>query len=107
MSKVEFANEAAVLTHYKKDQENNKVIIFEGVVYDVKAYMPDHPGGGDLIGEHLGKNIEEEFEDAEHTKYAKKLLKEQPQVGTVVKSKEDPVKKEGAASKATEQKGSP
>ena len=59
---------------YNKDKSNHEVVIFEGIVYDVKEYMPDHPGGGDLIGDHLGKNIEEEFEDAEHTKSARKLL---------------------------------
>ena len=56
-------------------------MIFEGVVYDVKKYMPDHPGGGELIGDHLGKNIEEDFEDAEHTKHAKKLMQALPVVG--------------------------
>ena len=56
--------------------------------------MPDHPGGGELIGEHLGKNIEEEFEDAEHTKYAKKLLLGLPKVGTIVKEVNGPSSEE-------------
>jgi len=60
-------------------------VIFEGVVYDVKKYMPDHPGGGELIGDHLGKNIEEDFEDAEHTKHAKKLMQALPVVGKITK----------------------
>ena len=47
--------------------------------------MPDHPGGGELIGDHLGKNIEEEFEEAEHTKSAKKLLLGLPKVGVIKK----------------------
>ena len=45
--------------------------------------MPDHPGGGELIREHLGKNIESEFEEAEHTKYAQKLLEGLPVVGVI------------------------
>ena len=50
-------------------------------MYDVKEYMPDHPGGGELIEEHLGKNIEEPFEEAEHTKHAKKLMMALPVIG--------------------------
>ena len=38
-----FNSEAEVTEYYNKDQENNKVVIFEGVVYDVKEYMPRHP----------------------------------------------------------------
>lgn len=49
----------------------------------MKEYMPDHPGGGELIEEHLGKNIEEPFEDAEHTKHAKKLMMGLPVVGKI------------------------
>ena len=52
--------------------------------------MPNHPGGGELIGEHLGKNIVEEFEDAEHTKYAKLLLLGLPKVGTIIKEVNGP-----------------
>jgi cytochrome b involved in lipid metabolism len=54
-------------------------------VYNVKEYMPDHPGGGELIEEHLGKNIEEPFEEAEHTKHAKKLMMAQPIIGKITK----------------------
>ena len=43
--------------------------------------MPDHPGGSDYIETNLGKNIEEPFEDAEHTKAAKKTLLKLPVVG--------------------------
>ena len=46
---------------YKKDPESNQVIIFENVVYDVKEYMPEHPGGADYIGNLLGKNIDDDF----------------------------------------------
>ena len=53
-------------------------------MYDVKEYMPDHPGGGDLIGEHLGKNIDEPFEEAEHSKSAKKMFKDFKVVGRIV-----------------------
>ena len=37
---ISFKNEKEVADYYEKDKENNQVIIFEGVVYDVKDYMP-------------------------------------------------------------------
>ena len=80
-SEIKFETEAEVFEFYQKDKENNQVIIFEGVVYDVKDYMPEHPGGGDLIGNLLGKKIDEEFEEAEHTKTARKLFKDLNVVG--------------------------
>ena len=59
MSTRVFASENEVLKLFESDKKSNQIVIFEGVVYDVKDYMPDHPGGGELIEEHLGKNIEE------------------------------------------------
>lgn len=58
-----FMNEGEVLEFYKKDKDNNQVIIYEGVVYDVKDYLGQHPGGSQLILPHLGTNIEEVFEE--------------------------------------------
>ena len=81
-----FANEKAVYDFYLQDKTNNQVIIFEGVVYNVKEYMPTHPGGGDLIEALLGKNIEADFEEREHTKSARKLFKTFPVVGQVSNS---------------------
>jgi len=80
---MDFANEKAVYDFYLQDKTNNQVIIFEGVVYNVKEYMPTHPGGGDLIEALLGKNIEADFEEREHTKSARKLFKTFPVVGQV------------------------
>lgn len=65
---IEFKNEAAVYEFYQQDKEANQVVIFEGTVYNVKDYLPDHPGGGDLIKALLGKNIEADFEEREHTR---------------------------------------
>ena len=58
-------------------------MIFEGKVFDVKDYMPDHPGGPEYISKHLGTNIEDPFEEAEHTKKAKKILLKLPVVGVI------------------------
>lgn len=81
---IDFPNERAVYDFYLKDKSNNKVVIFEGVVYNVKDYLPEHPGGGDLIEALLGKNIEADFEEREHTKSARKLFQTFPIVGNVI-----------------------
>ena len=65
---------------YKQDPENNQVVIFENVVYDVKEYAPEHPGGGEYITDNLGTNIEDLFEEHEHTKAARKTLNEKYKV---------------------------
>jgi hypothetical protein len=38
--KRNFAADSEVMKFYEEDKENNKVIIFEGSVYDVGLYMP-------------------------------------------------------------------
>lgn len=84
MSKgISFDSEKAVMAYYQKDKENNCVVLFEGKVYDVKEYMPDHPGGAEYLENNLGTNIEQEFEDAEHTKAARKTLYKLPVVGVL------------------------
>ena len=52
--------------------------------------MPEHPGGGQLIADLLGLNIDEAFEEAEHTKTAKKLFKDLKVVGRMLGSEVPP-----------------
>lgn len=56
-------------------------MIYQGVVYDVEEYINEHPGGSDVLEDELGTNIEEAFEDAEHTKSARNLFKDLPVFG--------------------------
>ena len=69
------------MDHYLADKENHQVVIFNGAVIDVKEYAPDHPGGEQYLTERLGKDIVEDFEDAEHTRSARNILKDLPVVG--------------------------
>lgn len=78
-----FENEAQVLEFYNQDKEQNQVIIFENTVYNVKEYMGQHPGGGDQIFKLIGRRIDEDFEDAEHSKSARKIFKDLPIVGKI------------------------
>ena len=43
--------------------------------------MPRHPGGEQYLEKNLGKDIDEEFEEAEHTKSARKIFNDLPKVG--------------------------
>lgn len=61
--------------------KNKKYVIYQDVVYDVEEYMPTHPGGPDLLEDEIGTNIEEKFEEAEHTKSARNIFKNLPVVG--------------------------
>ena len=80
---IKFQNEQEVMEHYLRDKEHNQVVIFDGIVYDVKEYAPDHPGGEHYLLERLGKNIEEDFEEAEHTKSARNVLRDLPVIGSI------------------------
>lgn len=42
---LKFKDENEVMAYYEADKMNNKVILFEGTVYHVGEYMPQHPGG--------------------------------------------------------------
>ena len=71
------------MAYHLEDPENRIIVSYKGVVYDVKEYFHEHPGGSDLIEELLGKEIDEKFEEAEHTKTARKIFDNFPIVGTL------------------------
>lgn len=74
-----FKNEAEVEKYFVDTK--NKVIIFEGTVYEIGDYMSQHPGGPELIENLLGKSIDEPFEEAEHTKSARNIFRDLKKVG--------------------------
>ena len=53
------------------------------MVYDVKEYLPHHPGGSDMIRPYLGKCIDEPFEEHGHTKLARGFFNELPKMGYI------------------------
>eukprot|EP00440_Ansanella_granifera_P026452 gb/GFBE01028734.1/.p1 GENE.gb/GFBE01028734.1/~~gb/GFBE01028734.1/.p1 ORF type:complete len:139 (+),score=34.25 gb/GFBE01028734.1/:1-417(+) len=42
-------------------------IAIHGLVYDVTKFVPEHPGGGQLIEDVAGQDASDEFEDALHS----------------------------------------
>jgi cytochrome b involved in lipid metabolism len=69
------------MNFYKEDPEINQVVIFEGVVYNVKEYKNLHPGGTTYLEENFGKHIDELFIEYEHTMSAKSIFRDLPLVG--------------------------
>jgi len=55
-------------------------------VYDVAEYIDQHPGGSELIESEYGKNIDEPFEEAEHTKSARNIFRDLPIIGKMKES---------------------
>ncbi|KCV70453.1 hypothetical protein H696_02795 [Fonticula alba] len=50
-------------------------IIIEGRVYDVTAFLNDHPGGARIILRHAGRDATEAFLDIGHSARAQVLLR--------------------------------
>mmetsp|Transcript_5493 Transcript_5493/g.9319 ORF Transcript_5493/g.9319 Transcript_5493/m.9319 type:complete len:86 (-) Transcript_5493:80-337(-) len=50
-------------------------LVIEGHVYNVTEYVFDHPGGEDMMVDNTGKDATSDYEDAEHSKKARNLLK--------------------------------
>ena len=75
----EFGNEEEVFNHWK--ETGIESIIFEKIVYSVKGFKKEHPGGVKLIEMNFGKDIKEVFEEEGHSASALKLLKTLPVVG--------------------------
>lgn len=87
----EFKNEAEVEAEAKSTQKN--LIIFEGTVYDVADYVTQHPGGTEKITDLIGKSIDTEFEEAEHSTAARRIFNDLLKVGYMAGTqKKDAVK---------------
>ena len=58
------------------NQESDCWIVIEGMVLDVTAYLPKHPGGGHHIFQYAGQDCTGDFEGVNHSKMAWEMLKE-------------------------------
>ena len=54
------------------------MIIYEGVVYNVKEFANIHPGGYSYLEDSFGKAIDEIFQEYEHSITARGILKNLP-----------------------------
>jgi 4-hydroxysphinganine ceramide fatty acyl 2-hydroxylase len=62
----------------KHSHEKDAWIVIDGYVYDVTHFLDIHPGGANIIAEHLGKDATEAFNDFsihEHSANALEMMK--------------------------------
>ena len=57
-------------------QDNRAIVIFEGDVFDATDFKITHPGGPKYIDDNVGKDITKLFYENEHSRIARRLLKE-------------------------------
>ncbi|XP_064599234.1 uncharacterized protein LOC135465813 [Liolophura sinensis] len=58
-------------------------IVFRDRVYDVTAFLEQHPGGTDIILENAGRDVTVTFEEKGHSRLAHEIL-EQYHIGFLV-----------------------
>mmetsp|Transcript_1264 Transcript_1264/g.2633 ORF Transcript_1264/g.2633 Transcript_1264/m.2633 type:complete len:250 (+) Transcript_1264:91-840(+) len=51
----------------KRKKMGQTWIALHGLVYDTTAYLPDHPGGGELIERVAAQDATDEFEETDHS----------------------------------------
>ena len=69
----------------KHDQESDCWVILHGKVYDVTAFLPDHPGGKKAIMLFAGKDATEEVDMLHPPNVLKKYLPAEAHLGELVK----------------------
>jgi cytochrome b involved in lipid metabolism len=64
---------AEVAAHQSSD---SMWVIIHGKVYDVHAFLEDHPGGPEILTQHAGKDATADFEETFHSDAARQQLKD-------------------------------
>mmetsp|Transcript_42195 Transcript_42195/g.109870 ORF Transcript_42195/g.109870 Transcript_42195/m.109870 type:complete len:128 (-) Transcript_42195:111-494(-) len=55
----------------KHSTEEDCWIVMHDLVFDVKSFLNEHPGGGDIILTYAGKDCTQDFEDIAHSDAAR------------------------------------
>ncbi|XVE77317.1 hypothetical protein DITRI_Ditri13aG0052700 [Diplodiscus trichospermus] len=58
----------------KHTERNGCWLLISGKVYDVTAFLDDHPGGDEILLGASGKDATDDFEDIGHSDVAKELM---------------------------------
>jgi len=62
------------LNQIQNPPNNETWVIIRDCVYNVTKFLPDHPGGGEIIMECAGKDITDDFKRIGHSKEAYNIL---------------------------------
>lgn len=76
----------------KKNTAQEAVFVIDNLVYDVTAFLDDHPGGHEVLLNVSGKDASEDFDDVGHSSDAKEIMKKYC-IGEVVDEDKWEVKK--------------
>lgn len=80
------------LAEVKKHNNNQSTwIVIHNTVYDVTAFLNEHPGGEEVLLEQAGKDGSEAFEDVGHSSDAREMMLKY-KIGEIVDSEKKPVK---------------
>ncbi|KAG7025950.1 Cytochrome b5 isoform E [Cucurbita argyrosperma subsp. argyrosperma] len=66
----------------KHNHEKDCWLIISGYVYDVTSYLPDHPGGGELLVLAVEKDATFDFKSVGHSETAQEMMKKY-QIGKI------------------------
>ncbi|KAG7575159.1 Cytochrome b5-like heme/steroid binding domain superfamily [Arabidopsis suecica] len=89
--------------------KNDCWILIHGKVYDISTFMDEHPGGDNVLLAVTGKDASIDFEDVNHSKDAKELMKKycigdvDQSTVPVTKKYIPPWEKESTAAEATKE----
>ncbi|CAH1373585.1 hypothetical protein MTP99_014965 [Tenebrio molitor] len=76
----------------KKHNDNQSTwIVIHNNIYDVTAFLNEHPGGEEVLLEQAGKDGSEAFEDVGHSSDARELMKKY-KIGEITEAERKPVK---------------
>ncbi|XP_044730569.1 cytochrome b5 [Chrysoperla carnea] len=75
--------------------------VIHNSVYDVTAFLNEHPGGEEVLLEQAGRNASEAFEDVGHSSDAREMMLKY-KVGELVESERQPVNEKGPHSWSNE-----
>ncbi|CAH1109450.1 unnamed protein product [Psylliodes chrysocephalus] len=80
------------LAEVKKHNDNKSTwIAIHNEVYDVTAFLNEHPGGEEVLLEQAGREASEAFEDVGHSSDARELMNKY-KIGEIVESERIAVK---------------
>lgn len=80
---------AVEISRWLNEVHDRKCVVIQGKVYDVTNFMDSHPGGYHVLGDVLGTDASDVWEQFQHSEEAKELMKEYVVDDAVLSAKAD------------------
>ncbi|XP_015588200.1 cytochrome b5-like [Cephus cinctus] len=74
----------------KTDNSNETIFIVHDKVYNVTSFLNEHPGGEEILKNHMGADATEDFDDIGHSVDALELMKKY-EIGELVEQEKSNV----------------